>query len=200
MKDKKDKTKILKPILVVTLFASVILACYIRLTAKPASNEEATIDNSEVGQILAKDMDLNYPSNPHDVVTYYSRIIKAYYDGKYTDDQLNGLAQHARAMFDSELLSYNDYDGYMERLKEEIEAYKDDKKTIVEYTVQRASDIEYITDNGIQYARVKTIYYTAEDGGSRNKVYEQYTLRQGDDGEWKILYWDVIQETNVEGE
>ena len=84
----KDKTKILKPILVVTLFASVILACYIRLTAKTSTSEDATVDNSEVGQILAKDMDLNYPSNPHDVVTYYSRIIKAFYDGKYTDDQL----------------------------------------------------------------------------------------------------------------
>ena len=195
----KDKTKILKPILVVTLFASVILACYIRLTAKTSTSEDATVDNSEVGQILAKDMDLNYPSNPHDVVTYY-RIIKAFYDGKYTDDQLNGLAQHARAMFDGELLSYNDYDEYMERLKEEIEAYRINKKTIVEYTVQRASDIDFITDNGIQYARVKVIYYTAEESGSRNKVYEQYTLRQDDESRWKILYWDVIQETNVNGD
>lgn len=196
----KDKTKILKPILVVTLFASVILACYIRLTAKTSTSEDATVDNSEVRQILAKDMDLNYPSNPHDVVTYYSRIIKAFYDGKYTDDQLNGLAQHARAMFDGELLSYNDYDEYMERLKEEIEAYRINKKTIVEYTVQRASDIDFITDNGIQYARVKVIYYTAEESGSRNKVYEQYTLRQDDESRWKILYWDVIQETNVNGD
>ena len=66
--------------------------------------------------------------------------------------------------------------------------------------MQRASDIDFITDNGIQYARVKVIYYTAGESGSRNKVYEQYTLRQDDDSRWKILYWDVIQETNVNGD
>ncbi len=196
----KDKWRILKTILVITLMASVILACYIKLTSKPSSGDEPVTDTSEVGQILAKDMDLNYPSNPHDVVVFYSRVIKAFYDGEYNDDQLNGLAQHARAMFDTELLSYNDYDEYMERLKTEIESYKLNNKKIVEYTIQRASDIEMLTDNGIQYARVKAVYYTAEDGAKRDKVYEQYTLRQNDEGQWKILFWEVIPETGVEGE
>lgn len=196
----KDKWRILKTILVITLMASVILACYIKLTSKPSTGDEPVADTSEVGQILAKDMDLNYPSNPHDVVVFYSRVIKAFYDGEYNDDQLNGLAQHARAMFDTELLSYNDYDEYMERLRTEIESYKLNNKKIVEYTVQRASDIEMLTDNGIQYARVKAVYYTAEDGAKRDKVYEQYTLRQDDEGQWKILFWEVIPETGVEGE
>ncbi len=196
----KDKWRILKTILVITLMASVILACYIKLTSKPSSGDEPTADTSEVGQILTKDMDLNYPSNPHDVVQFYSRIIKAYYDGGYNDDQLNGLAQHAMAMFDTELLSYNDYDEYVERLKTEIESYKLNNKKIVEYTIQRASDIEMLTDNGKQYAKVKVIYYTAEDGAKRTKVYEQYTLRQSDEGQWKILFWEVIPETGVEGE
>ena len=108
MKNKKDKWSILKSILVITLMASVILACYIKLTSTPTPDEEPVADTSEVGQILARDMDLNYPSNPHDVVLFYSRVIKAFYDGEYDDDQLNGLAQHARATFDSELLTYND--------------------------------------------------------------------------------------------
>ena len=149
---------------------------------------------------MSKDMQLNYPSNPHDVVLYYSRVIKAYYDGEYNDDQLNGLAQHARATFDDELLSYNDYDEYMERLRAEIESYKLNKKKIVEYTIQRASDIEYLIDNSIQYAKVKAVYYTAEDGGSRSKVYEEYTLRQDKNSQWKIVFWDVIPETSVEGD
>ena len=71
----KDKTKILKPILVVTLFASVILACYIRLTAKTSTSEDATVDNSEVGQILAKDMDLNYPKQYRRMQSDYQRSI-----------------------------------------------------------------------------------------------------------------------------
>lgn len=196
----KDKWRIRKSVLVITLMASVILACYIKLTAGSSNTEEPETDTSEVGKILSKDMQLNYPSNPHDVVLYYSRIIKAYYDGEYNDDQLNGLAQHARATFDDELLSYNDYDEYMERLRAEIESYKLNKKKIVEYTIQRASDIEYLIDNSIQYAKVKAVYYTAEDGGSRSKVYEEYTLRQDKNSQWKIVFWDVIPETSVEGD
>lgn len=200
MKDNDNKWKILKPILVITLMAGVILASYIKLTSSPSSNDEPVADTSEVGQILSKDMSLNYPTNPHDVVVLYSRVIKAFYDGDYNDDQLNGLAQHARATFDDELLSYNDYDEYMERLKLEIESYKSAKKKIVEYTIQRASDIEMLTDNGVQYAKVKAVYYTAQDGGTRERVYEQYTLRQDDNGQWKILFWEVIPETGVQGD
>ena len=88
----------------------------------------------------------------------------------------------------------------MERLKEEIESYKLNKKKIVEYTIQRASDIEYLIDNGIQYAKVKAVYYTAEEGGNRSKVYEEYTLRQDKNSQWKIVFWDVIPETGVEGD
>ena len=53
MKNKKDKWSILKSILVITLMASVILACYIKLTSTPTSDEEPVADTSEVGQILA---------------------------------------------------------------------------------------------------------------------------------------------------
>mgnify|MGYP000306767932 FL=1 len=88
----------------------------------------------------------------------------------------------------------------MERLRAEIESYKLNKKKIVEYTIQRASDIEYLIDNSIQYAKVKAVYYTAEDGGSRSKVYEEYTLRQDKNSQWKIVFWDVIPETSVEGD
>ena len=192
--------KVLRRALFITFAAVLLVTVYIRLSSKGASDNEAAIDNSEIGQLLARDMDLNYPANPYDVVTLYSRIIKVFYEGGYTDDQLNGLVQHARAMFDNELLSYNDYDGYMERLKEEIESYKLNNKKIIDYTVQRASDIEFLTDSGVQYAKVKVIYYTLESGSKRNKVYEEYTLRQNENGQWKILYWDVISETSVKGE
>ena len=144
----KDKWRILKSVLVITLMASVILACYIKLTAGSSNTEEPEADTSEVGKILSKDM----------------------------------------------------HDEYMERLRAEIESYKLNKKKIVEYTIQRASDIEYLIDNSIQYAKVKAVYYTAEDGGSRSKVYEEYTLRQDKNSQWKIVFWDVIPETSVEGD
>ena len=56
----KDKWRILKSVLVITLMASVILACYIKLTAGSSNTEEPEADTSEVGKILSKDMQLNY--------------------------------------------------------------------------------------------------------------------------------------------
>ena len=46
----KDKWRILKSVLVITLMASVILACYIKLTAGSSNTEEPETDTSEVGR------------------------------------------------------------------------------------------------------------------------------------------------------
>lgn len=192
--------KVLRRVLIVTFFAAVIIAAYAKLTSKSAKDVEVKVDDSPVGQILAQNMDLNYPANPRDVVILYSKIIKAYYGENYTDDQLVGLAQHARALFDDELLACNEYEVYMTQLKADIAAYKALNKVISVYTIQRSADVEMFIDDGIQYARVKAIYYTAEVGATeRTEVYEQYTLRKTDD-RWKILFWEVIPKTIVKGD
>lgn len=192
--------KVLKKVIIFTVLAVLIVSYYVYLNSKSAKDVDPATDNSTLGQILAVDMDLNYPSTPRAVVDYYSKITKAFYDGGYTDEQLIGLAQHARAMFDEELLEYNDYDGYMERLNLEIESYKLADRTITEYIVERASDVEYIIDSGIQYAKVDAVYYTKEGSSQRDRVYEQYTLRQDEEGKWKIVYWEVVPEHTVKGE
>lgn len=191
--------KVLRRVLIVTLFAGVIVAAYAKLVSKSANDIEVKVDNTPVGQILAQDMELNYPANPRDVVVLYSKIIKAFYSEPYTEEQLVGLANHARAMFDDELLACNEYDVYMEKLKLEIEAYKAQKKYISVYTIQRNADVELFIDDGIQYARVKAIYYTVSDVSERSEVYEQYTLRKTGD-KWKILFWEVIPKTVIKGE
>lgn len=192
--------KILRKVLVFTFLAVLIVTYYIHLSSKSAKDIEATVDDSVVGQLLAVDMELNYPANPRAVVLYYSQIIKAFYGEEYTDDQLIGLAQHARAMFDDELLEANDYDEYMERLRTEIAAYAVNGKTITDYVVQRASDVQYSIVQGQQYAKVNTVYYTRESSTKHDKVYECYTLRKDDADNWKILYWEVVSENNVKGE
>lgn len=192
--------KVLKKVIIFTVLAVLIVSYYVYLNSKSAADVAPATDDSTVGQLLAVDMELNYPANPRAVVEYYSKITKAFYDGEYTDDQLIGLAQHARAMFDDELLEYNDYDEYMERLKVEIESYELAERVITEYIVERASDVEFIIDSGIQYAKVDVVYYTKEGSSQRDRVYEQYTLRQDEDGKWKIVYWEVVPEHTVKGE
>lgn len=185
------KKRVITTVVLVTFLAVIVISYYIRLNNKTVDNIEAAVDNSEVGQILAVNLNLNYPGNPRDVVMFYSRIIKSFYDLEYTDDQLVGLAQHARDLFDSELLLNNDYEPYMDRLKAEIASYQLNNKKITDYVIERASDIEMFIDNGRQYARAEAVYYTRAGSAEHNKVSEVYTLRQDDEGRWKILFWET---------
>lgn len=192
--------KSLKKVVIFTLLAVMIILYYVHLTSRSADDIEGSLDTSVVSELLTVDMELNYPTTPRDVVIYYSKIIKAFYGENLTDNQLIGLAQHARATFDAELLEYNDYEEYMERLETEIEAYHQAKKVITEYIIQRASDVEYFTDGGVQYAKVEALYYLSEGSSTRTKTYECYTLRKDDEGKWRILYWETIPEKTIKGE
>lgn len=194
--------KTLKKVIVFTFLAVLVISYYIHLTSKTANDVEATVDNSVVGTLLAVNMELNYPSTPKDVVELYSKIIKAFYGEEMTEDQLIGLAQRARAMFDSELLSYNSYNTYIQDLKTEIESYKLQSKKISAYSVERASHTVFINEDDSQYARINALYYVVQgkSGTDRTKTYERYTLRKDVEGKWKIVYWELIPEKDFHGE
>ena len=190
--------KALKKIVILTLLAVLVVSYYVHLSSKTAKDVEAVEDTSVVGQLLAVNMDLNYPSTPRDVVLYYSKIIKAFYEEDMTDDQLVGLAQHARATFDAELLAYNEYTVYLENLKNDIADYAANSRKITDYVVDRSSAVEYLTQDGCQYARIKVVYYVKSGSSDRAKSYERYTLRKDEEGKWKILYWELTDEFEVE--
>ena len=192
--------KTLRRVVVFTVMAVLIVIYYIHLSSKTADDIEAVADTSVVGILLAQNFDLNYPTTPRDVVDSYSKIIKAYYGEEFTDEQLEGLALHARALFDAELLAYNDYDTYMVNLKAEIASYKLNNKKISNYGIEKSSHTVYITENGNDYARVNALYYVMEGVSDRTRTYERYTLRKDSEGKWKILYWELIPAEDYHGE
>ena len=195
------KSGTIKKIIIFTVMAVLIISYYVHISSKTAGNVEENYEKTVVSELLSKDTDLNYPGNPRDVVVYYSEIISAFYKEKLTEDQLVGLAQHARALFDEELLELNEYNEYMQRLREEIQSYKLNDKYIAEFLIERASDVEYIVDNGVQYAEINALYYLKEGSeAKRTKTYEKYTLRKDENGNWKILFWETVPENNFRGE
>ena len=195
------KSGTIKKLIIFTVLAVLIISYYVHLSSKTANDIEGNYEQSVVSSLLTVDTELNYPKNPRDVVVYYSEIITAFYEEELTEDQLVGLAQHARALFDEELLEHNEYTEYMQRIKEEIQSYKLNKKTIAEFLIERGSDVEYITDGGVQYAQVNALYYLKEGSDAkRTKTYEMYTLRKDADDNWKILFWETVPENNFRGE
>ncbi len=192
----KVLSKIKKP-LIITLLAVLVISYYIYLSRRDVNNDDKMASNSKAAELISRDMDNNYPDTPRAVLGYFMDIQKVWYKEDISDDELVGLVQHARELFDSELLAANEYEAYLERLKSEISTYKENGRYISEYVIEEGYNIEFKSFNGQSYAFVDVKYFVIE-GKNLKTVYEEYTLREDSDSHWKILYWKLTDGTRME--
>lgn len=191
--------KIKKP-LIITLLAALMVSYYIYLSNRDTNKNGKEKETSVATAVLQRDMDKNYPGSPRAVVTYFADIQKIIYKNDLDDDEFTGLAQHMRATYDDELLEKNPYDLFVENLRSEVNSYKSDKKYISQYIVEDGYGIDMMSFQGDDYARVDVKYYVrCEKEKQTIAVYEKYTLRKNDDGQWKILYWNLTDGKDMEG-
>lgn len=191
---KKYKTLI---IIMVLIAMGTIYYYYLSENSKTKSNHKETTV-SEVDKLINKDLDSNYPSTPREVVDVFSKILTCYYGGKCSDDELMSLVLQSRKLFDEELLDRNPLDEYMDNLKDEIAQYREEKKKISTYIIEKTGEIQYKTFQSHYYAMVDGVYYIKGEGGT-SRTMETYTLRKDSNGKWKILYWSLM-DTDEEDE
>ena len=187
----KAFAKLKKPI-IITLLVALAVSYYVYLTHRKVDNSEKMASESVQSELLSRDMNKNYPSDYYDVVDYFTSMQKVCYKEDISDDEIVGFVQHMRAMLDDELLSKNgnDYQSYLTRFKDEIEAYKSKEQYINEYQMQRRRDITQYTMDSKNYAEVSVKYYI-RTGSKLTVMYQKYTLRKGTDSKWKILFWEL---------
>lgn len=188
--------KIRKPV-ILTITALLVIGVYYYCSRVERDNNEKLTNNSEISKITSKDLELNYPSTPKAVVTYYSDIISVIYKIDMSDEELKLVANQMRGLFDEELLLVNAYDAYITNLKQDIKSYKSAERYISAYTVENGYNIEYITYQDEDYAKVDVQYYVLEKGNLKY-IYEEYTLREDEDGNWKILFWELTDASSME--
>lgn len=150
--------------------------------------------STEVEKLLAKDLDKSYPNTPSDVLKFYIRITKCYYNVELSADELEGLARQAYRLFDEELQEKNPYDEFLINLQADIEAFETAGRTISTTEVERASNTERKTQNGVQYASLLGAFNMKEKGKATRTV-QRYHFRKNDADEWRILYWEVTEDT-----
>ncbi len=188
--------KVRKPV-ILTVTALLVIGVYYYCSRVERDNNEKLTNQSEISKITSKDLELNYPSTPKAVVTYYSDIISVIYKIDMTEDELKLVANQMRGLFDEELLLLNSYDTYVTNLEQDIKSYKTAERYISTYTVENGYNIEYITYQNEDYAKVDVLYYVLE-GGNLKYIYEEYTLREDEDGNWKILFWELTDASSME--
>lgn len=193
---KESKGKGLKKyrtLIILLILAGIGILFYFYSTTKSsAAKRNTNVEISEVTKLLSKDLDNSYPDTPREVIRTYNRIITCFYGAKITEEELNKLAKMAQTLMDNELLERNPYDVYYNNLKEDIAAYKSEKKTISSFILANSYDVQYKTLQGKQYAMLDCVYYTKSNAGTSRTI-QRYTLRKDEAGRWKILYWSLVE-------
>ena len=115
--------KHIKKLVTITLIIVLCVLIYYRYANKDSSRDINKVENdslSEVERVLTKNLDEYYPKTPLEVVKFFTRIQKCYYNEDNTDEIVNELADLAKKLMDEELLKQNPEDEYLEELKEEM--------------------------------------------------------------------------------
>ena len=168
-------------------------------------NQENEKNLTEIEKVIVKDMKNNYPKTPREVVKFYNRIVKCYYGSETpTEKQLNDLVDQMICMMDDDLLLVNPRNAYYNSVVQDIAYYKQNKKQLVSTDVCDSNDVKYVTDDkdgegeSDKLAYVDASYFMNEDG-KFGYTYQQFVLRQDEEGRWKILAFYQIKGENSDG-
>ena len=148
---------------------------------------------TEVEKLLVHDLESNYPGNAREVIRFYNRLMKCFYNEELTEEELKGLADQARILFDVELLRRNPLDQYVENLETEILLYKEMQRTIINVALQDYDEVRFETKGEDEIASLLS-YYLMKEGTNSISTYLRYYLREDEEGKWRILFWEMSEE------
>lgn len=162
-------------------------------------NQESEKNLTEIEKVIVRDLEKNYPKSPREVVKLYNRIVKCYYGSQVpTEKELEELVDQMLCIMDDDLLLVNPRDDYYASVVNDINQYKRDKKQLVSTDVCSTNDVKYVTDDKEgegekdELAYVDASYFV-NNNGQFSYTYQQFVLRQGADGRWKILTFYQIE-------
>ncbi len=193
----KNSRKILVLVIVV-LFVSAILGLFIFMNNKPQNGsvqDEVVISN--VDNVVLRNLEINYPPTPKEVLKYYSEITMCFYEENLSEEDLVRLAQTARKLYDAELCADVTEEEYLASLREDILEFNSLGIVVSGYTVSASTDVEEFVVDGRECARLY-VTYRLRQGTEYIYSNEVFILRKDEDGHWKILGWELLEEEEVE--
>lgn len=198
--DKMTK-KIVGAFAAILVIAALILAGYFMMNkqAEKKAEEESVLPTTEVGKILAKDLETKYPETPTEVVKLYWRINRCMYNEDASDRDVEAVLKQLRKLYDDELLQddKNTYENMLKKLKGDKKKRLDAGQTFLPSVVQKNNTLKIVKMDGKDSAAVMTAT-TIKGKKETAKVYERFVCRKGDDGKWKILGWQQVPQAEAE--
>ena len=191
------------PVRIVIVFTMFILICvgvFFYLSNRSEDNNEENSNPkvmTAVQEALSRNLETNYPPTPKELVKYYSEITRCFYGEKYTEDELSELAVKSRKLFDDELYATQTDEQYLMALQLDIESYKEENKVISSYSVSSSTDVNEYYYDGYDWAQLYCIY-SVRIGTQIAPVQERFLLRKDEQGHWKILGWQLVEDEEQE--
>ena len=197
--DKMTK-KIMGAFAAILVIAALILAGYFMMNKQAEKKaEDSVLPTTEVGKLLAKDLETKYPETPTEVVKLYWRINRCMYNEDTSDKDMEAVLKQLRNLYDNELLKdeKNTYENMLKKLKDDKKKRVDAGQTFLPSVVQKNNALEIVKMDGKDSTAVMTAT-TIKGKEETTKVYERFVCRRGDDGKWKILGWQQVTQAEAE--
>lgn len=154
--------------------------------------------NTEAQNILAKDMERNYPATVREVVRLFSRISKCYHNETISEEEFQSLVEMQRKLFDEEFLDNNPLDTFTNNLAAEIDAAKTRKYVMATWRVQKQSSVMEWQDGDNHFSSIKASYTMSDKEAGYTRTYEEFLLREDEKGRWKIVGWRLTDPIEIE--
>lgn len=175
-------------VILVLACAIVALYWYIDRSAKEAEEPVNTVAE----QILAKDMEKNYPPTPYAVTELYCGIVECIYSEATTEEQLERLVKLQRSLYDEEFAALNSYEELLASTKKELETAKEKKLVFTGYILDKASNVSKWKKDGREYASLMFQLMSKSDTGSGGS-YRNMIMRKDSSGKYRILGWETAE-------
>lgn len=182
--------------LVILLLVIMLIAYYYYLSNREQESELPVAKQTVAQELIARDLDNNYPPTPKEVLKYYSELTKCFYNEEYSEEELELLAAQARMLYDGDLASENSWGQYLMQLQEDIESFKGQSIRVSSYSLPASTDVFTFSEDGFDFARIYCTYVLSS-GNFKQSVEEVFLLRKDEDKHWKIFGWDLAENVNI---
>lgn len=159
-------------------------------TSTESSDEVTTITKTQ--QVLLRDLDMNYPPSPKEVVKCFCDITQCFYNEEHTDEEVYQLAMHIQKLYDAELIANQTQEEYVQNLISDIANMKKNELVISSYSTSSSTDVEFFEEDGYEWARLYC-NIAIRQGSKLLNTNERFLLRKDADGHWKIYGWELVE-------
>lgn len=187
-----------KGMVILVFLVLLVLGYYFYLSNRsmPEKTEEISVETMTASQkVLSRNLETNYPPSPREVVKYFSEITECYYNEEHTDEELRDLGLKMREIYDDDLVANQTEEMYLSLLKSDVEEYKQNNRTISQFSPSSSVDVETFTKDGYECAKLYCVYDINQDG----LLYQTtlcFILRKDENAHYKIYGWKAVKDEN----